>query len=131
MSLIHCPECGEKISRNALNCPHCGEPDPNKIDQIKGNESPQPTRQIIENYTAWENKSRYVAAFYAILLGVFGAHHFYMGKKGRGFIYIVLALFTAGILPWFLGILEGIELLVMSERRFKEIVNNKKKSLTL
>ena len=28
MSLIRCPECGEKVSSKANSCPNCGLPDP-------------------------------------------------------------------------------------------------------
>jgi hypothetical protein len=39
MALIACPECGQKISSEALSCPHCGMPiDPRrtKVDYVTG-----------------------------------------------------------------------------------------------
>lgn len=32
MSLIQCPECGERVSNKAAFCPHCGFPEPREID---------------------------------------------------------------------------------------------------
>ena len=35
MSLSNCPECGEKVSENAVSCPHCGNPLTSKCDSSK------------------------------------------------------------------------------------------------
>lgn len=47
------------------------------------------------NYvTETSDKKKWTAFFLCLLLGMFGAHHFYVGRIGRGFLY----LFTAGLL---------------------------------
>ncbi|HEC2150862.1 TPA: TM2 domain-containing protein [Staphylococcus delphini] len=49
------------------------------------------------------NKITYV--FFAFLLGGFGAHKFYINKKGLGFLYL---LFCWTGVPGVIGIIEGI-----------------------
>ena len=39
------------------------------------------------------DKSRWLAFGLCFLLGIFGAHHFYVGKSGKGVLY----LFTGGL----------------------------------
>lgn len=46
------------------------------------------------NYvTGTSDKKKWTAFFLCLLLGMVGAHHFYVGRIGRGFLY----LFTAGL----------------------------------
>lgn len=44
--------------------------------------------------TSGRNKSLGVAYLLCVLFGVFGFHHFYLGRPGRGILYF----FTAGLL---------------------------------
>lgn len=39
MALITCPECGKKISDQAINCPNCGRPisGVENLEQLDGN----------------------------------------------------------------------------------------------
>lgn len=50
--------------------------------------------------TAYSQKNKYVAGTLAILLGLIGAHDFYVGKSGRGFLKlgILIADFSMGII---------------------------------
>lgn len=50
-------------------------------------------------------KSRISAALFALLLGGFGVHKFYLGKIGTGLIYL---LFSWTGIPAIIGIIEGI-----------------------
>lgn len=51
-------------------------------------------------------KSRLVALLWCVCFGYFGAHRFYVGKKGTGYIY----LFTVGLLGigWFIDLFKII-----------------------
>jgi TM2 domain-containing membrane protein YozV len=48
-------------------------------------------------FAAGRQKSVGVAYLWLFLLGIFGAHQFYLGKSGRGILYLfTLGLFTIG-----------------------------------
>ena len=57
------------------------------------------------NYvTSTSDKSKTTALILCIFLGFFGAHYFYVGRYGRGFLY----MFTAGlfVIGWILDIIK-------------------------
>ena len=66
-------------------------------------------------YLTPSGKSRLSAALFALLLGSFGAHKFYLGDTGLGVVYLLL--FWTGI-PGIVGIVEGIIYLTMSDEQF-------------
>ena len=44
MSIYSCPECGGKVSDEAISCPHCGKPNPvsqEMIAELKAQEAYQ------------------------------------------------------------------------------------------
>ena len=90
-----CSECGKPILRNAEICPHCG------CRQIE-NDAP---------------KNRNTAAIFALILGGFGAHKFYLGKTFQGVLYL---LFCWTFIPGVLALIEGILYLLMSDAEFKK-----------
>lgn len=61
------------------------------------------------------NKSKIAAGLLAIFLGDFGIHKFYMGKVGKGLLYLLF--FWTGI-PAFIGLIEGIIYLCDSDEKF-------------
>jgi multidrug resistance efflux pump len=63
------------------------------------------------------SKSKTTAAILAILLGTFGAHHFYLGHTIWGIIYLV---FCWTFIPTVLGVVEGILYLVRSNDSWLE-----------
>ena len=64
-------------------------------------------------------KSRGVAGLLAILLGGFGAHYFYLGKIGGGFICLLLCLVTCGL--WsILTLVQGIVMMTMKQNDFEQ-----------
>lgn len=92
-----CRECGKVISAQAEICPLCG------------------VRQFHSPGNSAISGRRLAAALFAIFLGSFGAHKFYLGKVGQGILY--LAFFWTAI-PGIVGLVEGILFLAMSEEEF-------------
>ncbi len=92
-----CVRCGASIDALAEICPSCGvrQPSlrrPGKISR------------------------RIAAAIFAILLGSFGVHRFYLGQVGWGILYV---LFCWTLIPAVAGLIEGILYLTMSEEEFE------------
>ncbi|MDH3383061.1 MAG: TM2 domain-containing protein, partial [Deltaproteobacteria bacterium] len=81
----YCVNCGTSIDAQAEICPGCGvrQPSlrrPGKISR------------------------RVAAAIFAILLGSFGVHRFYLGQVGWGILYV---LFCWTLIPAVAGLIEG------------------------
>ena len=66
-------------------------------------------------YVPIAGKSKTAAGILGILLGGFGAHHFYLGNTGRGIVYL---LFFWTYIPTILGVIEGISYLVKTDVEF-------------
>lgn len=66
-------------------------------------------------------KSHVVAGILAILLGSFGAHKFYMGKKTTGILYL---LFCWTFIPLIIGVLEGVKYLTEGQENFSERIDD-------
>ena len=60
-------------------------------------------------------KSKVVAGLLGILLGGIGAHKFYLGRWGKGLIYL---LFSWTYIPFIIGFFEGVSYLLSSEDNF-------------
>jgi TM2 domain-containing membrane protein YozV len=77
----YCFNCGEPIDSRAAVCPKCGVPQPDYAQNKSLN-----SRWLATLLLCW-------------ILGVFGAHRFYLGRTGSAF----LMLFTLGGLGiWYL-----------------------------
>jgi TM2 domain-containing membrane protein YozV len=66
-------------------------------------------------------KSKVVAGVLGILLGAFGIHHFYLGSTMAGVILLLVTVLSCGflsVIPWIIGVVEGILLLVMKDEEF-------------
>jgi TM2 domain-containing membrane protein YozV len=57
------------------------------------------------------------AALHAIFLGDFGAHKFYLGESGVGFLYLI---FFWTFIPALIGFIEGLNYLFHSQDEFAE-----------
>jgi hypothetical protein len=76
-SIVPCRQCDARILAIAEICPHCGvRQDPSAL-----------TRSLHAS-----DKKLVPAALLCVVLGVFGAHRFYVGKIGTG----LAQLFTLG-----------------------------------
>lgn len=77
----YCFNCGESIDSRAAVCPKCGVPQPD----------------VARNKTF---NSRWLATLLLCwLLGVFGAHRFYLGRVGSGILMLVT---FGGLGIWYL-----------------------------
>lgn len=65
-------------------------------------------------------KSKTTSGVLGILLGSFGAHKFYLGKTGKGVIYLLTS--WTGV-PGIIGLIEGIKYLCMDENEFNSKYN--------
>lgn len=99
----YCLECGEVIRRKAVICPFCGVRQSNTFGFD------------FSTVSAPNGKNKLAAGLFAILLGNFGAHKFYLNDMGMGVLYLLF--FWSGI-PALIGIVEGIMLLTMSDDDF-------------
>lgn len=100
----YCQECGAVIRARAEICPHCGV-----------RVAPPPSAFQLDTGLAPNGKSKLAAALFAILLGSFGVHKFYLGEIGWGIVYLI---FCWTFIPAIIGIIEGIVLLVMPDAEF-------------
>ena len=65
-------------------------------------------------------KNKWVAFLLAFFLGSFGAHKFYLGQKGMGFLYLV---FFWTYIPGLISFFEAIGLLLQKEEDFAQKYN--------
>ncbi len=99
----YCSSCGEKILEAAVICPKCG------VQQATI------TNNGMSAEAAASDKTKIAAGLFALLLGGFGAHKFYLGQKGKGILYLLLC--WTGI-PSIIALIEGIVYLTSSDEAF-------------
>ncbi len=104
-----CKFCGEQIDENCVICPKCGKQvetigvnNPNIIVNNSSSASASAaaaavSAAVVTPVHSGTPKDKWVAFFLCLFLGGFGAHKFYEGKVGMGFLY----LFTCGL--FFIG----------------------------
>ena len=132
---IYCTHCGEKIPAGAdycikcacpvktgkAFCKNCGEPlKGEQVFCLKCGKSVEaaaaPRIELVQLGSFSQISQRRLAAIlFAVLLGSFGAHKFYLGRIGLGTLYFIFC--WTGI-PFILGIIEGILYLTMSDADF-------------
>jgi TM2 domain-containing membrane protein YozV len=100
-----CSECGSTINAKAEICPKCG------VRQMAA-PSASPLGQ-----TSSSGKNKVVAGLLALFLGGIGVHKFYLGKGFQGLLYLV---FCWSFIPAVIGLVEGLNYLLMSEKTFFE-----------
>lgn len=66
-------------------------------------------------------KDKIIAALLALFFGIFGVHHFYLGNKTKGILYLV---FCWTIIPGIIAFVEGILFLVEDQKTFDEKYNS-------
>ncbi len=70
--------------------------------------------------TKKSGKSKMTAALLAIFFGSFGLHKFYLGQVTWGLLYLFLFW---SLISMFLGFIEGLYYLTMSDKDFKTKYN--------
>lgn len=103
-STKYCHACAAILDARAEVCPHCGVRQPAMYAAPLGETSPAGRRRI-------------AAGLFAILLGGFGVHKFYLGKIGQGILYL---LFFWTMIPAIIALIEGIIYLTTSDQEFAE-----------
>ncbi len=93
---IYCSSCGAIIKKEAEICPHCG------------------VRQKSSSPVGLKKRS--TAAVLALLFGGLGAHRFYIGDTGRGFLYLC---FFWTFIPALLALIEFVLYLTTSDEEFE------------
>lgn len=122
MSVL-CPQCGAPVNGNATKCEYCGTVVAQQ-PQTPVQSAPQ-AAQVYVNYQQpvvnperanWPIKNKIVAGVLALLLGGLGIHKFYLGKTGKGILYL---LFCWTYIPAFLGFIEGLIILCGNDENFQ------------
>ncbi len=116
-----CPNCGTELEGEAKYCASCGyEISPSAINQERDQEY-NPNNDAIEPEVVATPvnmaKDRMVAGIFAILLGTFGIHKFYLNDMGMGLLYLIFS--WTGI-PSIVGLIEGILYLTATDEEFQE-----------
>lgn len=88
-ALEPCEACGQNVSSMARKCPGCGHP----------------TKR--GRYVSPHNRT--LTALVCLFLGVFGVHHFYVGRPFAGILYF----FTAGLFGF--GVVVDLFLIVVGQ----------------
>ena len=106
-----CGVCGTSIIPQPIQQP-MHQPQMMYVQQPIQQQTPQVVNVHVAPQTVAvptiSNKSRAVALILCILLGFWGAHLFYVGKVGRGILYLLTGgLFFVGIIVNFFTILCG------------------------
>ena len=97
----YCRFCGNIIDSDCVVCPKCGK----QIEILKNENSKMSQNIIINNSNSNKNiihnsgsnyphKKKITTFFLCLFFGVFGIHHFYVGKIKMGILYLL----TGGLL---------------------------------
>ncbi|UCC27193.1 MAG: NINE protein [Gemmatimonadales bacterium] len=116
-----CRHCGEWIERN---CEHCNTPLKGTFAargvcaECAGRRAEPPTVYVqnVQPTRFGPPKSKAVAILFALTLGAFGAHRFYLGRPGSGILYL---LFSWTLIPALIAVIEVIVMLLMDPAVFR------------
>lgn len=107
-----CSSCGKAMDDNYSVCPYCGVMVNDAAQAGNGQnyaygqggapaggyQAPAANGQAPEYTPAPKpQKSAYVAAFLALLFGVYGLHDFYLDRKNKGLVKLLVSLLGCGV----------------------------------
>lgn len=131
MSTKNCPSCGAPIALDTTECKYCGEKIAASQPQYQAPQAPQYAPPQAPQYAPPQapqyappqyapvanpsGKSKTTAGILAILLGGLGVHKFYLGRIGKGILYLI---FCWTYIPAIVGLIEGIIYLTSSDEKF-------------
>lgn len=92
----YCHKTIDRVSDRDL-CPYCGGKNP--IDEdYETKDITQFVKPVSKEYELYKSRSKMVASFLCLFLGLFGAHRFYLGFWKKGLIILITSLlFIAAI----------------------------------
>lgn len=138
-----CTKCGKAMEDNYAVCPYCGSSaeaeesaaadNTNNVNEQNANAytynqppygqgapvggfAPPPAPGNAPEYTPAPKpqKSAYIAAFLALFFGVYGVHDFYLDRKNKGLVKLLLTLLGCGVgvfVSLVLSVIDAIKLL--------------------
>lgn len=123
------------MARSADTCGSCGATQPDlPVAASLADRETLPHRGYGEEFGSVQS-TRIIAAILALILGTFGAHKFFLGFIGEGFVMLVVALIgipcTGGasfLAMLVIGLIEGVIYLSKSDAEFRQVylVNKKR-----
>ena len=135
---MYCRNCGRKIEDGFEYCDECEK----KLNEVKEEKKEEVVEVVENNHNTSEEsketevksenttnttsnnavnpqaKSKVAAGIFAIVLGAFGVHNFYLGFNGKAVAQLLITVLSCGILSpisalW--GVIEGILILTGSQ----------------
>ncbi|KAF7597723.1 MAG: hypothetical protein CGU28_16975 [Candidatus Dactylopiibacterium carminicum] len=106
MESKYCHSCGEQIAKTASTCPKCGAPQAGSVSHLISAATPR-------------NKT--LTVVFALILGAFGVHKFYLRQYVAGVIYL---LFFWTYIPGLIALVEGSRFVFMSDADFDNRYND-------
>ena len=106
---MFCKFCGAEIDDDCVVCPACGK----QVAPLKTENENLFGKTI-------NGRNRLIAALLALFLGGIGIHHFYLGNTTYGIISIIFC--WSGI-PYIIGIVQGIMMLLETDEEFAKRIN--------
>lgn len=111
-----CQNCGAELDEGAKFCNSCGAAVEGNSQAVTNQNQPA----ALSQQHSGSKKSKATAGILGILLGGLGAHKFYLGKTGKGILYLLLCW---TFIPGIIGFIEGIQYLIMSDEDFDRKFN--------
>lgn len=103
---VNCSHCGAEIQNGFSRCQYCGSHIGQQAEaSVNGRQvvvniftQAEPPRQTIYGRRC-SPKSRGLAMLLCLVFGMVGAHKFYLGRLGMGFLYLITGgLFGIGVI---------------------------------
>ena len=98
-SNVRCPYCGARIVKFSTTCPRCGihKKQISESSNIRAKEiKKQKTGEKVFMTRYRPNDVMFTTMIMLLVLGMFGAHCFYVGRKIRG--WIIVSFLTIGVI---------------------------------